>query len=98
PPAREAINGAYVFKQFRGNGKPKKVLVISGGQVMANTLQILPEIESHFDVKIVAVTSPQLYEELRRDHPEKADAILSPEERQYVTTLHNGWPGFLYPF
>ena len=36
PPAREAINGAYVFKPFRENGKPKKVLAISGGQVMAN--------------------------------------------------------------
>jgi hypothetical protein len=36
---------------------------------MHNTLQILPEIEEQFDVKIVAVTSPQLYEELRRTDP-----------------------------
>ena len=85
PPAREAIHGAYVFKPFRENGKPKKVLAISGGQVMHN-------------VKIVAVTSPQLYEELRRSAPAKAAAILSDEERQYVVALHNGWPGFLYPF
>ena len=98
PPAREAVNGAYVFKPFRSNGKPKKVLVISGGQVMANTLEILPEIEQEWDVKIVAVTSPQLYEELRRNDPRKADEILSADERQYVVTLHNGWPGFLYPF
>ena len=85
PEAREAIHGAYVFKPFRENGKPKKVLAISGGQVMHN-------------VKIVAVTSPQLYEELRRSAPAKAAAILSDEERQYVVALHNGWPGFLYPF
>jgi len=98
PPAREAINGAYVFKPFRENGKPKKVLAISGGQVMHNALQILPEIEEQFDVKIVAVTSPQLYEELRRTDPAKAAAILSDEERQYVVAFHNGWPGFLYPF
>ncbi|MGA2196381.1 MAG: 1-deoxy-D-xylulose-5-phosphate synthase N-terminal domain-containing protein [Bryobacteraceae bacterium] len=98
PPAREAVNGAYVFKPFRQNGKPKKVLAISGGQVMANTLEILPEIEERLDVKIVAVTSPQLYEELRRDHPAKAQEILADDERQYVVTLHNGWPGFLYPF
>ena len=98
PPAREAVNGAYVFKPFRGNGKPKKVLAVSGGQVMHNTLEILPEIEGQFDVKIVAVTSPQLYEELRRTDPAKAAAILSDEERQYVVALHNGWPGFLYPF
>lgn len=98
PPAREAVNGAYVFKPFRENGKPRKVLAISGGQVMANTLEILPEIEERFDVKIVAVTSPQLYEDLRRDDPAKAQHILADEERQYVVTLHNGWPGFLYPF
>jgi len=98
PPAREAVNGAYVFKPFRENGKPRKVLVISGGQVMSNTLEILPEIEERFDVKIVAVTSPQLYEELRRDDPDKAREILADDERQCVVTLHNGWPGFLYPF
>ncbi len=98
PPAREAVNGAYVFKRFRDNDKPKKVLVVSGGQVMANLLEILPDLEKRWDVKIVAVTSPQLFEELRRDDPEKADAVLAEGERQYVTTLHNGWPGFLYPF
>jgi transketolase len=98
PPARAAVDGAYVFRAFRGNNKPKKVLAISGGQVMANTLQILPELEERYDVKIVAVTSPQLYEELRRTDPAKAQSVLADDERQYVTTLHNGWPGFLYPF
>jgi transketolase len=98
PAAREAINGAYVFKPFRGVAKPKLVLAVCGGQVLANLLQVLPEIEETADVKIIAVTSPQLYEELRERDPAKADAILSDEERQYVITLHNGWPGFLYPF
>jgi transketolase len=98
PPAHEAIFGAYVFKPFRQNGKPKKVLAISGGQVMANVLTILPELEEKSDIKIVAVTSPQLYEELRRTDPQKAAEILSDEERQYVVALHNGWRGFLYPF
>ena len=65
---------------------------------MANVLQILPEIEERADVKIVAVTSPQLYEELRVHNPQKARQILSDDERQYVVTLHNGWRGFLYPF
>jgi transketolase len=98
PPAREAIYGAYVFKPFRHNGKAKKVLAICGGQVMHNALEILPEIEEQFDVKIVAVTSPQLYEDLRLTDPKKAREILADEERQYVVALHNGWPGFLYPF
>jgi len=99
PPAKEAVNGAYVFKPFAENGKKKVALVICGGQVLVNTLEILPELETQgLDIKIVAVTSPELYEELREHNPEKANAILSDEERKYVVTLHNGWPGFLYPF
>jgi transketolase len=98
PPAREAINGAYVFKPFRATGKPKLVLAVCGGQVMANLLEILPELEERHDVKIIAVTSPQLFEELRKTDPKKADAILSADERPHVVALHNGWRGFLYPF
>lgn len=98
PAAAEAVRGAYVFRSFRGNRKPKLALAISGGQVMANVLAILPELEEKADVKIVAVTSPQLYEELRHHSPKLAREILSDEERKYVVTLHNGWPGFLYPF
>jgi transketolase len=98
PPAREAINGAYVFRSFQGNGKRKLVLVISGGQVLCNALEIVPDLERLADVKIVAVTSPQLYEDLRRHDPKKANDIVSDEERRYVVTLHNGWRGFLYPF
>jgi transketolase len=98
PPAKEAINGAYVFKRFLGNGKRKIVLAISGGQVMANVLEILPELEKDYDVKIVAVTSPELFEELRAKNPLKADSILSAEDRKMIITLHNGWSGFLNPF
>jgi transketolase len=50
------------------------------------------------DVKIVAVTSPQLFEELRHRDPEKARAIFSDADRALAITLHNGWGGFLYPF
>ena len=42
---------------------------VCGGQVMANLLEILPELEERHDVKIVAVTSPQLFEELRQSDP-----------------------------
>ena len=99
PAAKEAINGAYVFKPFKEDGKKKIILVICGGQVMANILEILPELENKgLDIKIIAVTSPELYEELREREPEKAQRIISDEERKYVITLHNGWSGFLYPF
>ncbi len=122
PPAIEANNGAYVYKQFSstvissvaerslssgvrdssasvGMTNKKLVLAICGMQVLLNTLEILPELEKQgLDVKIIAVTSPELFEELRKTNPAKAQEILPDEERPLVVTLHNGWPGFLYPF
>ncbi len=98
PPAIEAVNGAYVFKPFSNNGKPKKVLAVCGGQVLANVLAILTELELALDIKIISVTSPELFVELRRLNSAKAEAILSEEERANVITLHNGWSGFMDPF
>ncbi len=113
PPAIEATNGAYVYKQFSHTVIPteavadegsihknkKLVLAICGMQVLLNTLEILPELEAQgFNVKIIAVTSPELFEELRQTNPASAQLILPEEERPLVVTLHNGWPGFLYPF
>lgn len=98
PPAREAINGAYVFRPFRENGRPKLVLAVSGGQTLSNLLEILPDLEKEKDIKILAVTSPELFEELKERDPAKAQAIFSEADRAITVTLHNGWPGFLYPF
>lgn len=98
PAAIEANNGAYVFKPFANNGKLKKALAICGGQSLANTLAILPELEKELDIKIVAVTSPELFVDLRRNDPVKASEIFSDEDRQNVITIHNGWSGFLDPF
>jgi len=99
PPAREAVNGAYVYRQFKNNGNKKVVLAIAGVQTLLNTLEALPELEAqNLDVKIIAVTSPELFEDLRKNNPQKAQEVLSDEERELVITLHNGWAGFLYPF
>ncbi len=98
PPAREAVNGAYVFKPFVENGKKKAVLAICGGQVVTNVLAILPELIKTLDVKIIAVTSPELFEELMKNDPAKAESILSDEDRKCVVTLHNGWSGFMDRF
>ncbi len=97
PPAIEAINGAYVFKDYAHNGRRKLVVAACGGQVMANVLEALPELEQEADIKVVAVTSPELFEELRRREPEKAARILSDEERGRLMAFHSGWQGFLYP-
>ncbi|MBI3665844.1 MAG: hypothetical protein HY236_06400 [Acidobacteria bacterium] len=97
PPASEAVNGAYVFKPYSENGKKKFAALVCGGQVMANVLAALPYFDGEADIKIVAVTSPQLFEELRRRDPQKAEAILSDDERREALAFHNGWKGFLYP-
>jgi transketolase len=98
PPAIEAVNGAYVFKKYSNNGKRKLPIVVCGGQVMANVLAALPDFESDADIKIVAATSPELFEELRRRDPQKAQEILADSERPEALAFHNGWKGFLYPF
>jgi transketolase len=99
PPAREAINGAYVFRNYKNNGKKKVVLAISGAQVLCNTLKIIPDLEKkNLDVKILAVTSPELFEDLRKTNPKKANKIFSNKERDITIVLHAGWKGFLYPF
>jgi len=98
PAAREAIHGAYVFRDYRHNGKPRIALAVCGGQVMANLLAALPELESEADIKIIAVTSPELFEELREQDPARAARILSDDDRARLMAFHNGWSGFLYPF
>ncbi len=98
PPAIAAIDGAYVFKEYANNGKRKIAMAVCGGQVMANVLAVLPQFESDADIKIVAVTSPELFDDLRRTDPDKAERVLSDDERRDVLAFHNGWKGFLYPF
>jgi len=98
PSARAAINGAYVYKPFTNNKKQKIVLAICGSQILFNTLEILPNLEKDFDIKILAVTSPQLFEEYRKKDPRSAQEIFPDDERALTIALHNGWKGFLYPF
>ncbi|MBT3949295.1 hypothetical protein HOF40_04355 [Candidatus Parcubacteria bacterium] len=99
PEAREAVNGAYIFKDYKNNGNKKLPLVISGMQVLQNTIDIVPDLEEQgYDVKLIAVTSPELYEDLKKVNPEKANTIFTEEDRGLAITLHAGWKGFLYPF
>lgn len=62
-------------------------------------MEAVRELEAkELEVKVVAVTSPELFEELRKNNPEKANEIFSDEDRERTITIHNGWKGFLYPF
>ncbi|MBI2437131.1 MAG: hypothetical protein HYV41_05365 [Candidatus Magasanikbacteria bacterium] len=99
PPAREAVNGAYTYRNYQENGGRKVVLAISGMQVLLNTLETLPDLESQgLDIKILVVTSPELFEDLRKTDRLKADSIFSDDERERTIAIHAGWKGFLYPF
>ena len=86
------------FKKFANNGKPQLRIAVSGGQVVENLRLALSEIEKEHDVKIVAVTSPKLFEELEERDPAKAEKIWGYYDRTYGTTLHNGEPEFLQSF
>ncbi|HBU06895.1 MAG TPA: hypothetical protein DEB09_02320 [Candidatus Magasanikbacteria bacterium] len=100
----DAVNGAYVFYESnkaknQENKKTDIVLAVSGSIPMMNTMKIVPDLEAQgLSVKVLAVTSPQLFEELRKNNPEKANSIFSDDERAITIPIHNGWKGFLYPF
>ena len=101
--ASDAINGAYVFYESVETQNfasvQRVVLAVCGGQTLINTMEAVPELEKQgLSVKVIAVTSPELFEELRKNNPEKANAIFSDEDREHVIAIHNGWKGFLYPF
>lgn len=93
-----SIQGAYIYKDFSGNGNAKKVLCVAGSYVLQNVLSLLPELEKVYDTKIVVVTSPELFEELKKENPKAAKKIFSEEDRKTTVVLHNGWAGFMYPF
>ena len=98
-PSAAANLGAYIFQPFKNDGKKKITLAVCGGKLMGNLLPILPRLEkAGYDAKILAVTSPELFEELRRREPKKAAEIFPDEEREITVGLHNGWPGFLRTF
>lgn len=97
--ASDAVNGAYIFYDSQKSVKSQVVLVVSGGQTLINTMEAVPELEKQgLSVKVVAVTSPELFEELRKNDPKKAEEIFSDKDREQVIAIHNGWKGFLYPF
>ena len=101
--ASDAVNGAYIFYQSQKssilNLKSSITLAVAGGQTLINTMEAVPELEKQgLSVKVIAVTSPELFEELRKNDQKKAEAIFSDEDREHVIAIHNGWKGFLYPF
>jgi len=99
PSAKEAINGAYIFKDYKNNGNNKMCVAVSGAIVLNNLLQVLPELENkNLDIKVVAVTSPEIFAELKKKNKKKAENIFNSSDRKICVTLHAGWKGFLRDF
>ncbi len=91
--------GAYIYKDFKNNKKKKAVLVISGMKNLINAEEIVLKLDKDgYAVKLVAVTSPELFADLLQNNPEKAASILSEEERNIAITVNNGYPEFLSEF
>ncbi len=99
PEAAAANAGAYVCKDYNGQGKKKMAAVVSSGLVLKNLQLALPELEKKgIDLKIVVATSPELFEEFRKTNPALAEIIFSSFDREHAAVLHNGWKGFLMNF
>ncbi|EKE06504.1 MAG: Transketolase [uncultured bacterium] len=99
PPAKEAVNGAYIFKDYKNNGNNKMCVAVSGAIVLNNLLEILPDLENEkLDIKVVVVTSPELFTELKKKNKKKAESIFNSADRKVCVTLHAGWKGFLRDF
>jgi transketolase len=98
PQASAAAEGAYVYKNYSENSKPKRAVIVSGAVVLENLISALPQIEKQLDAKIIVATSPQKYLELVKSDPAAAAKIISDEEKKSAVTLHNGWTGWLDEF
>jgi len=96
---KDAVLGAYVYEETSTGKKKKAVLVVSGMQNLLNTTKVKGYLEKDgYAVKIVAVTSPELFGELSQNNPEKADKILSSQEKEIAITINNGYSEFLSEF
>ena len=88
-----SVNGAYILKDYDDNDKEKLVLAVSGSTVMVNVMEKEKKLKK-YNIKIIAVTSPELFLELNK---KEQKAILSDDEREQLITIHSGWKGFLRP-
>ncbi|HRY36393.1 MAG TPA: 1-deoxy-D-xylulose-5-phosphate synthase N-terminal domain-containing protein [Candidatus Magasanikbacteria bacterium] len=97
--AKQACLGAYVFQDYKSNKKKKAILVVSGMKNLLNTQEVAIKLEKDgYATKLVVATSPELFAELLQNNPEKAEKIISEEERDIAITINNGYPEFLSEF
>ncbi|MDO9509909.1 MAG: 1-deoxy-D-xylulose-5-phosphate synthase N-terminal domain-containing protein [Candidatus Magasanikbacteria bacterium] len=91
--------GAYIYKDFEAESDKKIILAVSGMRNIMSIEEIVPKLKKDgYAVKIVAVTSPELFIETEQKNPEIAEKIISSEEKDLVITINNGYSEFLSDF
>ncbi|HOX60764.1 MAG TPA: thiamine pyrophosphate-dependent enzyme [Candidatus Magasanikbacteria bacterium] len=97
--AREAVNGAYIYRDYDSGRGRKLCLVVSGLIMLENTEKIIGELEARdLNMKIVAVTSAQLFAKYKNTNPEKAQRVFSEEDARIAVTVHAGSRMYLRDF
>ncbi len=82
----EAAKGAYLIRDFR-EGEPKDgVLIVRGTMSTYNLLQILPELDKKYNLKIVAAISRELFDMQPEEYKEK---VLPREDYLDSTIISN---------
>jgi transketolase len=97
--ACEAVNGAYIYRDYDSGRGQKLCLVVSGSIMLENTEKIISELEARdLSVKIVAVTSAQLFAKYKITNPDEAKIIFSDEDARIAVTVHAGSKMYLHDF
>ncbi len=82
----EAAKGAYIVRDFK-EGEKHGTLYVQGTSAMANIIKILAELDKrNYNIKIVYVASPQLFERQSSDYQNKIISEYDKQNSTLVTT------------
>jgi transketolase len=85
PSYYEAARGAYVMRDYNGEGPRGGTFVVQGTSTVANIVKLLPELDQRkLNVKIVCATSPQLFALQPEDYRE---SVLTAGDRANSTVI-----------
>ena len=92
----EAARGAYIMRDYRPDTAPEGVIIVQGTSAVANTVKILPELDSRgLNVKIVVAVSPELFDLQNEGYK---NGILSPSERMDSTVVSTAARSLMHPW
>ena len=81
-----AAQGAYVIREYDANAPKQGCLFVQGTTSTANVIELLPKLaEKKFNVKIVAVPSPQLFAVQPQDYRDRVITAADRWDSTYIT-------------